>query len=284
MSTSYVGFYPSDWLAGTRGLTMTEVGVYIQILALIYDNDGPIADDPKRLARSFSMREAAFETVLSGLVESGKLIRDCGFISNERAINELKKRNHRVGLASQKANARWGKNAEKTNDGPMPQHCRSNANQNQNQIENPSGFSSARESARPPHDFSEDEGRGCRLPAEWEPNIGAAVAEGLTEDQAKREAVKFKNHYRSMAGPGALRTDWDAAFSNWCIKAAEWRAQSSGYSSQGPPQAFVSSSSSDLAVRAKSLQMMADKYRAEGDRNKADQWQFKADQARMAMQ
>lgn len=38
----WVKFWPSDWLAGTSGLTAAERGVYITILALIYEQRGGV--------------------------------------------------------------------------------------------------------------------------------------------------------------------------------------------------------------------------------------------------
>ena len=33
-------FYPSDWLGGTRGLTAEETGVYITMIAMMYEAGG----------------------------------------------------------------------------------------------------------------------------------------------------------------------------------------------------------------------------------------------------
>ena len=36
----WIKFYPSDWLAGTRGMSATEAGVYINLIAMMYESDG----------------------------------------------------------------------------------------------------------------------------------------------------------------------------------------------------------------------------------------------------
>ncbi len=51
MSIIHVAFYPSDWLAGTRGLSDAETGVYITLIARMYEMAGPIERDDNRLAR-----------------------------------------------------------------------------------------------------------------------------------------------------------------------------------------------------------------------------------------
>lgn len=69
-------FYPSDWLAGTRGLTAAETGVYITLIAMMYEAEGPVSDDSKRLARLCGSTPAAFKKAIDGLVSTGKLTRD----------------------------------------------------------------------------------------------------------------------------------------------------------------------------------------------------------------
>ena len=51
MSILHVPFYPSDWLAGTRGLSDSETGVYITLIARMYEMAGPIERDDDRLSR-----------------------------------------------------------------------------------------------------------------------------------------------------------------------------------------------------------------------------------------
>lgn len=74
MSSPYVPFYPSDWLAGVAALTPAEVGVYINVLALIYENDGPIPFDAKRLSRRMGITAGPLKKIIDALVEEEKLI------------------------------------------------------------------------------------------------------------------------------------------------------------------------------------------------------------------
>ena len=69
-------FYPSDWLAGTRGLTAAETGVYITLVAMMYEAEGPIPNDAKRLARLCGSTPAAFKKCIDGLLATGKLSQD----------------------------------------------------------------------------------------------------------------------------------------------------------------------------------------------------------------
>jgi len=73
MSGRWIKFFPTDWLHGTRMLTPVERGVYITLISMMYDNEGPIPNNPKLLARECGMRVDGFVKVLADLVEMGKL-------------------------------------------------------------------------------------------------------------------------------------------------------------------------------------------------------------------
>lgn len=63
-----------------------------------------------------------------------------------------------------------------------------------------------------------------RLPPGWTPDdsdMQAALAEGLTVEEAEREAERFRNHWLSMAGSRAIRASWPHAWRNWVMEAAD---------------------------------------------------------------
>lgn len=61
--------------------------------------------------------------------------------------------------------------------------------------------------ARPP--------RGTRIPDDFQPDIEAAVAEGLTRAVAERQALSFTDYFRSKPGSGAVKLDWPATWRVW---------------------------------------------------------------------
>jgi uncharacterized protein YdaU (DUF1376 family) len=86
MSITFIPFYPSDWLAGTRGLSDSETGVYITLISKIYEMAGPIERDDSRLARLCGCKtKAAFLKALQHLISEGKIIETEHGLSNERA-------------------------------------------------------------------------------------------------------------------------------------------------------------------------------------------------------
>ncbi|SSZ40330.1 Uncharacterized protein conserved in bacteria [Bartonella grahamii] len=63
--------------------------------------------------------------------------------------------------------------------------------------------------------------RGCRLPADFEPDYDFAIAEGLPPERVKVEIAKFRDYWRSKAGANATKIDWQATWRNWVRRAIE---------------------------------------------------------------
>lgn len=71
----WVRFFPSDWLAGTRGMSAAETGIYITLVATMYERREPVPEHHERLARLCGTTVAAFARALDSLVAEGKVIR-----------------------------------------------------------------------------------------------------------------------------------------------------------------------------------------------------------------
>ena len=136
----FIKFYPSDFLAGTSGLSPAERGVYVTILCLIYEVDGAIQRDDARLSRRCGMPKAAFMRTIGALIDEGKLTEKGGMLSNSRAEKAIIGRQIRVQNATHAANSRHNAHKQKTEQnqrqkdaGAMPGQFVSDASQNQNQ-------------------------------------------------------------------------------------------------------------------------------------------------------
>lgn len=116
-AVTHVRFYPSDWLAGTRGMTAAETGVYITMIAMMYERGGPIRhDDKAKLARLCGTSASTFKTILDSLISDGKItVSDAG-ISNRRVEAEIENVMAKSKVARGKAEARWTKNTEKSTE------------------------------------------------------------------------------------------------------------------------------------------------------------------------
>ena len=130
MSAPWFPFFTADWIVGVTSLSAAERGVYVSLIARIYDCEGPIKHDDVRLARECGLPIRNFRRALAGLVETGKLTLSDGMIFNERAKNELTERTNRSLTASQSANSRWKKHKEKQqtlDTSALPPQCEGNA-------------------------------------------------------------------------------------------------------------------------------------------------------------
>jgi len=132
----YFQFYASDWLAGTRGLSAAEMGVYITLLAMMYEREAPIDMDHDRLARLCGATPAAFRKCLSALIEEGKIEDTDEGLFNKRARKEIQIREKKREVNSSNANERWRKTKQKQRKADATasnSQCETDAPQNQNQ-------------------------------------------------------------------------------------------------------------------------------------------------------
>lgn len=108
--------------------------------------------------------------------------------------------------------------------------------------------------------------KASRISAEWSPDetdSTFAAAQGLSPDEIRSEAEKFRDHWLSKA-KDATKTDWHATWRTWCRNAVEWRSRKPpfGPSGSGPPRGRSSSPSmSDLA----SLNSVSDLFESRSD-------------------
>ena len=204
-------FYPSDWLAGTRGLTASETGVYITLIAMMYESEAPIPNDHKRLARLCGSTPAAFKKIVEGLLETGKLSLDDRGFFNSRVEIEIEKRSKKRLSATESANARWKKTDIKQrpeNANASKTQCERNANQKpdtREEKEEPIGSSKKRPS---------------RLPESWtlpKPWGDWAISQGMPEFNVRREADRFRDYWLSKP-KDAAKLDWQATWRNWVRK------------------------------------------------------------------
>ena len=113
-------FYPADWLSGTRGLTATEAGVYITLIAMMYDYGKPLEMDEARLARYCGATARQFSSALARLIDDGKVIRLPGGLWNSRVASELQDREEKICSAKKAADAR---HSGKTQENQTPIHA-----------------------------------------------------------------------------------------------------------------------------------------------------------------
>ena len=85
-------FYPDDYLKGVRGLTAEEAGVYMALMALMYQEGGAIPDDEAWICGAARIKTRAWHRIRDRLCRLGKIIPDAdGFLANRRVLDEVEK-------------------------------------------------------------------------------------------------------------------------------------------------------------------------------------------------
>jgi uncharacterized protein YdaU (DUF1376 family) len=105
-------FFPADWLSGTRGLTAMEAGVYITLVAMMYDHAKPLSMDETRLARYCGATPRQFAAALARLVEEGKIVILPEGLWNARVASELQDREEKICTAKRAVAERENRKAQ----------------------------------------------------------------------------------------------------------------------------------------------------------------------------
>jgi uncharacterized protein YdaU (DUF1376 family) len=235
----WVRFFPSDWLAGTRGLSAAETGVYITLIMMMYDRGGPLTDDAPRLARLCGSQVNHFNSALAALIEQGKLYRtDEGALFNQRVRQEGESGRDFASLQSARRKSGWDKKPKENNGDPIP-------DDNRKPTENiPYHNQKPEKKELPPAEGGARAKKPVRLPADFDLPSEEAVAVGLEPSRVPEERAKFRDHWLAAPGGKGLKQDWLATWRNWCRRAAaDYRP------STGPPNSNGRQSGGDY-IRA----------------------------------
>lgn len=209
----FIPFYTSDFLGGTGGMTAATKGVYITLLCLIYEADGPIAQRWDMLARRCGCTLPAFKRAVSDLVDDAKIEIVDGAIWSSKCGEHIAQRRERQSSAKAAAEKRWKKTKQKqgkVDAGALPAQCKPEP-----EIEDKS---------IPPLTPPQGEKPKRRKPAKplddnWVPDLDRA-SRLMEEHDLTRPEMNFC--YQQMKGHAHAtdrrQADWNAAFANWVRK------------------------------------------------------------------
>lgn len=217
----WVRFFASDWLAGTRGMTAAETGVYITLIATMYEKAEPIVRDDARLARLCGLPTRNFAIILDRLIDDEKITLEGEKLWGRKVELEVRNRSAR---AERSTNAALAKHQQ--NQGQF-----SASAQRPQPPSSPQTVPRARVSEpEPDKESNSDElpkknARGSRLPTDWKIPIEwgqwTCTTFGVSTDRVLLEADKFKDHWIAKAGKDATKIDWQATWRTWCRRAFE---------------------------------------------------------------
>lgn len=240
MSDPWFKFYASDWLAGTRGLTAAETGVYVTLIAMMYERGESIPRDDARLSRLCGCPKASFTRSLNALIDEGKVTDTDGGLSNSRVEKERQCRAEKSQKASVSASKRWAsqadkteRNQQKTDANAVKSQCELDANQNQiPEPEKKDTIVSQKNGTdlfddpppKPKPGPKPKPKRASEIPENWVPsdkNISDALSKNLSHQQITDEGEKFRDHHTAR---GTTFKNWDAAWRTWVSNALKFGA------------------------------------------------------------
>jgi len=201
------------YLADTRHLSTVEHGAYLLLLMEAWRRPScSLPDDDRVLARLAGVGLDEWAEIKATVLEFWTLD------GRSKTWHQKRQKKERSFVASKstvqrdKALKRWNKT--KNNDATaMPERCPSDAPTPTPTVkkEEPKG-SSQKAASRLPDDW--------RLPPSW----GEwAASEGMDELTIRREAEKFADYWRGVAGAKGRKLDWLATWRNWVRKALDDR-------------------------------------------------------------
>ena len=87
--TDFYKFDPAAWDFGTANLSLEEEAAYLRLVNAMHKHRGPIPDNDRVIAGLFRSSTRKARSLVSALVEAGKVKVENGFISNDRVISDL---------------------------------------------------------------------------------------------------------------------------------------------------------------------------------------------------
>lgn len=226
-------------------MTAAETGVYITLIAMMYERAEPLNFDRPKLARLCGIPAGSFRQVLSALVADGKILQTDAGLWSRRVEKELARVMERSAKAADSAKARWksgvrenptttmhsgeqilkantGKNPSDNNEPPMRSQCVRNANQSQSHIKSIalSGSPENDDISGPDEPVKKAPPETAKLPADWQPDaemIAHAMSVGVPENRMEDEAHDFYEYWVKGKGSKTRRSDrgWRTSWKKW---------------------------------------------------------------------
>ena len=110
----WVKFEFEKWIGGVRRLSNAERGVYIDMLAAIYENGGPVEYEPDRMWKAFGCPNVRnFKRSVEGLIHAKKLELKDGKLKNGKASEVLELMFQTRSVKQQNAFSGWKKRKQK---------------------------------------------------------------------------------------------------------------------------------------------------------------------------
>ena len=135
-------------------------------------------------------------------------------LSNEQMAGVLEIFEAEAEKRNEKARARWHK-WKSNNPSNVGKRLQTIANNSRAEEDNLQGKVISGEKEKKEASPSARPSRGTRIPDDFQPDIEAAVSEGVPRLEAERQARSFCDYWRSKPGKDGLKLDWPATWRVW---------------------------------------------------------------------
>lgn len=206
----YYKAYPRDFIEGTIGMPFELKGAYRILLDLIYMQGGKLPDDARYISGLLGCSVKKWNTLRSGLLETGKVVLISEFLTNHRAVSEVET------LAKyQRKQSENASSSSKNKDLPKPplSHTDTDTDTVDTSLRSVAAQAPSKRKI------------GSRLPVDWQLPIAWGQwaldeVRGSDVDLIRSQADQFRDYWISKSGSGATKMDWEATWRNWMRRAA----------------------------------------------------------------
>lgn len=124
----YVKLHLGDWALGTKGLSLLERGVYLEMLSICYAEESGLPDDLKKICKMIGAHTASEKNAVKEILSKFFQVAN-GLWINPRVEKELSTYKDKSSKAAASAKERWDKTHQKDDANAMRTHSERNANQ-----------------------------------------------------------------------------------------------------------------------------------------------------------
>jgi len=107
-------FYPRDWLESTRHMTLEERGAYIDVICILMEMEGHLANDDDWMRHQLHIPKQRWRKMKGKLLDHEKIRIEDGCIVNDRCVKELADLMGKREQNSKNVQKRWEKVQEKS--------------------------------------------------------------------------------------------------------------------------------------------------------------------------
>lgn len=212
--TPFMQLYVGDYLADTLDLTTEQHGAYLLLLMTMWRHDAKLPNDPAKLARIARVSARRWHLVWSEIQHffyvDGDQIRNKRLDREHQKAASISEKRSASGAAGGRAKALKDNEARVAKATDLPQHSQKPDTREEKEEANASSKK-----------------RGSRLHADWHlPKAWgewAVSSGGMSEDDVRREADRFRDYWLGVPGQRGVKLDWLATWRNWISKAVDDR-------------------------------------------------------------